>query len=153
MEHVKVITENRKARHDYHIEEVIEAGIALTGSEVKSLRAGRVSLRDSYARVERGEVFLHNMHISPYEKANRFNHDPLRVRRLLMHRAEIRRFIGRAAEKGYTLVPLRLYFRRGLAKVELALARGKKEYDKRDDIARREAQVEIARALKGRRRR
>lgn len=152
MEHVKVITENRKARHDYHIEEIIEAGIALTGSEVKSLRAGKVNLRDSYARVEGGEVFLHNMHITPYEKASRFNHDPLRVRKLLLHKGEIRGFVGRAGEKGYTLVPLRLYFRRGLAKVELALARGKKEYDKRADIARREAEVEIARAIKGRRR-
>lgn len=134
------IAENRKARHDYHIEETMEAGIALQGTEVKSLRLGRVNLRDSYARVENGEVFLYGMHISPYEQGNRFNHDPLRVRKLLLHKREIRRLIGKTREEGYTLVPTRLYFKNGKAKVELALAKGKKLYDKREAIAKRDAE-------------
>ncbi|NLM53963.1 MAG: SsrA-binding protein SmpB [Firmicutes bacterium] len=134
------IAENRKARHDYHIEETIEAGIALQGTEVKSLRLGRVNLRDSYAKVENGEVFLHGVHISPYEQGNRFNHDPLRVRKLLLHKREIRRLIGKTREEGYTLVPTKLYFKNGKCKVELALAKGKKLYDKRDAIARRDAE-------------
>ncbi len=134
------IAENRKARHDYHIEETMEAGIALQGTEVKSLRLGRVNLRDSYARVENGEVFLYGMHISPYEQGNRFNHDPLRVRKLLLHKREIRRLIGKTRDEGYTLVPTRLYFKNGKAKVELALAKGKKLYDKREAIAKRDAE-------------
>ncbi|MBC7335591.1 MAG: SsrA-binding protein SmpB [Clostridia bacterium] len=152
VERVRVVAENRRARHDYFIEETLEAGIALTGTEVKSLRAGRASLQDSFARVEKGEVLLYNMHISPYEKGNRFNHDPKRVRRLLLHKAEIRRLVGKTRQRGFTLVPLRLYFNsRGLAKVELALARGKKLYDRREDIARRDAARQIAQALRRRR--
>jgi len=134
------IAENRKAYHDYHIEETLEAGIALQGTEVKSLRLGRVNLRDSFAKVERGEVFLHGVHISPYEQGNRFNHDPLRVRKLLLHKREIRRLIGKVREEGYTLIPTKLYFKNGRCKVELALAKGKKLYDKRDAIAKRDAE-------------
>lgn len=151
-EPVKVVADNRKARHDYFIEETYEAGIALAGTEVKSIRAGKVSLRDSYAEVLDGEVFLQQMHISPYEKGNRFNHDPKRPRKLLLHKREIKRLLGQTTQKGYTLIPLRLYFKRGRVKVELALGRGKKLYDKREDIARRDAQREIARALSDRNR-
>lgn len=151
-ERVKVVAENRKARHDYFIEETYEAGIVLVGTEVKSIRAGKVSLRDSYAEVVNGEVFLQQMHISPYEKGNRFNHDPKRPRKLLLHKREIKRLLGRTMQKGYTLIPLRLYFKNGWVKVELALGRGKKLYDKREDIARRDAQREIARALSDRHR-
>lgn len=150
MEGVKIIGENRKARHDYHIEETIEAGIALVGTEVKSLRLGRLSLRDSYAQVKDGEAILYNVHISPYEPADRFNHDPMRPRRLLLHKREILRLRHKAEEKGYTLVPLKMYFKRGRAKVELAVARGKREYDKRDDIAERDAKRDIARAMRRR---
>ncbi len=149
-ESIKVITENRKARHDYHIEETYEAGIVLTGTEVKSLRLGRANLTDSYAGVENGEVFLYNCHISPYDHGNRFNHEPKRKRKLLLHRREINRLVGLTQQKGYTLVPLRMYFTRGLAKVELALARGKRSYDKREDLAKRDTQRQIARALKER---
>jgi SsrA-binding protein len=146
------VVTNRRARHDYQLEETYEAGLQLLGSEVKSLRAGRASLQDAYGKVRGGEVWLVNMHIAPYEQAGPFNHDPLRPRKLLLHKAEIRRLVGKVKERGYTLVPLRVYFRRGLAKVELALARGKKEYDRRADIRRREAERQIARALAGRRR-
>jgi SsrA-binding protein len=144
------IAENRKARHDYFIEETFEAGIALQGTEVKSCRLGRVNLRDGYAQVEHGELFLHNVHISPYEQGNRFNHEPLRKRKLLMHKHEILRLHGKVREKGFTLVPLRLYLKKGRVKVELALVRGKKSYDKRADIAARDAQREIARAMRAR---
>jgi SsrA-binding protein len=148
---IQNIAENRKARHDYFIEESYEAGIALQGTEVKSCRLGRVNLRDGYAQVEGGEIYLHNVHISPYEQGNRFNHDPLRKRKLLMHKREIMKLLGAVREKGYTLVPLRLYFNeKGKVKVELGLARGKKSYDKRADIAARDAQRQIARALRGR---
>jgi SsrA-binding protein len=150
MSAVKVVTENRKARHDYQILETFEAGIVLTGTEVKSLRAGRANLRDSYAAVENGELWLYNMHISPYEQGNRFNHEPKRTRKLLMHKSEILRLLGRTREKGLTLVPLRVYFREGLAKVELALARGRKTYDRRAEIAAREARREMERAVRGR---
>lgn len=146
---IQVVAENRKARHDYFVEETFEAGIALQGTEVKSLRAGHVNLRDGYAQVVNGELFLENVHISPYAQANRFNHDPLRRRKLLMHKREILRLHAALREKGYTLVPLRLYFKRGRAKVELGLARGKKLYDKRADIAARDAQRTIARAMRG----
>ncbi len=146
----KTVATNRKARHDYHIVETMEAGIELRGSEVKSLRQGKVSLRDSFARVERGELFLYNVHISPYEKGGPFIPDPKRIRKLLMHRREIKRLVGKIAEKGFTLVPLRLYFIEGRAKVELALARGKRTYDKRADIERREAERVVQRALKDR---
>jgi len=145
-----VIATNRKARHDYHILQTIEAGIVLTGTEVKSLRLGRANLKDSYARVEGGELFLYNMHISPYEQGNRYNPDPKRRRKLLLHSYEIRRLVGKVQEKGLTLVPLKLYFNRGNAKVELALARGKKEYDKRRAIAERDARREMERGFKER---
>lgn len=150
MDSIKVIAENRKARHDYHIEEVLEAGIVLQGTEVKSIRARRVNLKDSYARVDNNEVFLLNMHISPYEQGNRFNHEPLRTRKLLLNKAEIRRLIGLSKEKGMALVPLRLYFLRGRVKLELAVARGKKMYDKRQDMAERTAAREIERAFRDR---
>lgn len=151
-ESVKIIAQNRRARHEYHILETFEAGLVLHGTEVKSLRNGRASLQESYARVEQGEAFLINAHIGEYEQGNRFNHDPTRRRKLLMHRREINRLIGRVEERGLTLVPLRMYFRRGKAKVELALAKGKKMYDRREAIARREAEREVAAALKARRR-
>ena len=144
----KVLAANRKARHDYHIEESFEAGIALQGTEVKSLREGRANLKDAYGMVERGEVFLMGCHISPYEAGNRFNHDPLRKRKLLLHRQEIRRLIGKVQEKGLTLIPLAFRLRGRRVKVELALARGKKLYEKREDIKRRTTEREIAQALK-----
>lgn len=149
-EHIKIIVKNRKARHDYAVLDTYEAGLVLTGTEVKSLREGKANLKDSYAREEAGEVFLHNLHISEYGQGNRFNHDPARVRKLLLHRHEIARLKGRVQEKGLTLVPLRLYFKRGKAKVELALARGKRDYDRRHDIAKRDARREMERALKER---
>lgn len=148
---IKIIAENRKARHDYTIHEVFEAGISLTGTEVKSLRAGKANLKDSYAQVTKyEEVFVYQLHISPYDHGNIFNHDPLRSRRLLLHKEEIRRLLGKVKEKGYALVPLKLYFKHGLVKLELALATGKKLYDKRQDIARRDAKREMERALKAR---
>lgn len=147
---IKVITENRKARHDFHIEETFEAGIVLAGTEVKSLRAGKANLKDSFARVDHGEIFLYNAHISPYEQGNRFNHDPLRTRKLLMHAFEIRKLIGKVQEKGLTLVPLKMYFKNGKAKVQLALAKGKKLYDKRDDMAARDAKREMEKAFRER---
>lgn len=147
----RAITTNRKALHDYFIEETYEAGIALTGSEIKSVRRGKVNLRDAYARIERGEVWLHNAHISPYEETGAyFNHDPLRPRKLLLHRAEIDRLVGAVQAKGLTLVPLRLYMKTGRAKIELAVARGKRNYDKREATAQREANREIERALRER---
>lgn len=144
------IATNRRARHEYEIEEIYEAGVVLTGTEVKSLRAGRASIQEAFARVEQDEVWLYHMHIPPYEAGNIFNHDPLRRRKLLLHRSQIRRLFGRAQQKGYTLVPLRLYFRRGVAKVELGIARGKRQYDKRAAIARREAERQVQRALRRR---
>lgn len=144
----KLISHNRKARHDYQIDETFEAGIVLTGTEVKSVRDTKVNLKDSYARVERNELFLYNMHISPYEQGNRFNHEPLRIRKLLMHKGEIGRLAGKVKEKGYTLVPLKIYLKRGLIKVELGLGRGKKSYDKRQTIAERDSRREMERAFK-----
>jgi SsrA-binding protein len=149
-EAVKTFCLNRKARYDYHIDETYETGIALLGSEVKSIRLGRANLRDSYAAFERGELFLHNCHISPYAQASRFNSDPLRTRKLLMRREELKRLVGKVEEKGLTLVPLSLYLKGRHVKVELALARGKKEYDRREDIKRREADREVAQASRGR---
>ena len=147
------VAENRSARHDYFIEDTYECGIALVGTEVKSVRAGKVNLKDSYAQVTRqAEVFVYNLHISPYDHGNIFNHDPLRSRRLLLHRAEINKLIGKVKEKGYALVPLKLYFKHGLVKMELALAVGKKLYDKRQDMAKRDAKREMERALKDRNR-
>ncbi|MFA5537328.1 MAG: SsrA-binding protein SmpB [Bacillota bacterium] len=146
---VRIVVDNRRARHDFFIEETYEAGLSLTGTEVKSLRRGKGNLQDSFARVENGEVLLYNMHISPYEQGNRFNHEPKRVRRLLLNKSEIRRLIGKTQEKGLTLIPLKVYFNpRGLAKLELALARGKKLYDKRDAMAEKDAKREIERAFR-----
>ena len=145
----KVIGTNRKAFYDYAIEEKIEAGMALVGTEVKSLREGRVSLRESYATIEKGRVVLHHCHIGGYSHGNQMNHDPLRSRTLLLHQKEIRKLMGKVQQAGLTIIPLRLYFnQRGLAKVELALARGKKHYDRRETIKQREAKREIARAMK-----
>ncbi len=145
---IKILTDNRKARHDYHILDTYEAGIVLKGTEVKSIRAGKANLKDSYARVEKGELFLYNMHISPYEQGNRFNHEPKRTRRLLMHKHEINRLLGRTKEKGLSLVPLKLYFKNNKVKVELALAKGKKLHDKRRALAERDAKREMERARK-----
>ncbi|MGQ9584104.1 MAG: SsrA-binding protein SmpB [Anaerolineae bacterium] len=145
---VKVIATNRKAFHDYHIHETLEAGIVLLGSEIKSVRAGRVNLRDGYALFRGGELWLHNCHVAAYDPASRENHEPLRPRKLLLHRRELNRWAGRVQEKGYTIVPLRLYLRDGLAKVEIALVRGKKQYDKRQAIAEKDADREMRRALK-----
>ncbi|MBO8173299.1 MAG: SsrA-binding protein SmpB [Bacillaceae bacterium] len=147
---VKIVAQNKKARHDYFIEETFEAGIVLTGTEIKSIRAGRVNLKDSFARIHNGEVFLHNMHISPYEKGNRFNHEPLRTRKLLLHRKQIDKLIGMTKEKGYSLVPLDIHLNRGYAKINLALAKGKKLYDKRESMKKRDAKREIERAFKER---
>ena len=147
----KVVATNRKAYHDYFIEEKLEAGVMLRGTEVKSLRDGRVNLQDSYASVDDGEVFLHHCHISPYSHGNIMNHDPLRARKLLLHRKEINKLIGKTQQKGLTLIPLRIYFsKQGRAKVELALAKGKKQYDRRETIIAREAGREVERAIKGR---
>ncbi len=137
---IKTVATNRKARHEYFIEETYEAGIALTGTEVKSIRQGKVNVKDSYASIEKGEVFLNNMHISPYEQGNIFNVDPLRKRKLLLHKREIRKLMVATTQKGYTLVPLSVYIKDGLVKIELAVAKGKKLYDKREDIAKRDAE-------------
>ncbi len=146
----RVIARNPRARHDYHILETWEAGLVLTGTEVKALRAGRASLVGAFARVKGGEVWLEALHIPPYDQGNVHNHDPLRTRKLLLHGREIRRLIGAVEQKGLTLVPLDLYFKRDHAKVTLALARGKQEHDRRDDIRRREAEREMARAVRRR---
>lgn len=146
------ITSNRRARHEYHIEETFEVGMVLTGTEIKSIRAGRVNLQDAYARIENGEAWVYNMYVSPYEQGNRFNVDPVRPRKLLMHRGELNRLFGKLQTSGLTLVPLSIYIRHGFAKIELALARGKKLYDKRDAIADREARREVERELKERQR-
>jgi SsrA-binding protein len=145
------VTENRKARHDYDILETFEAGLVLTGSEVKSLRVGRVNLKDSFARIERGEAFLVNAHISPYAAASRFGHEPERARKLLLHRAEIDKLTGRVQERGLTLVPLKIYFKGGRAKVLLGVGRGRRAYDKREAIRRREMEREADRAMRVRR--
>ena len=146
----KVLAQNKKASHDYFIEETYEAGIVLQGTEIKSIRAGRVNLRDSFARVENGEVFVYGMHISPYEQGNRYNHDPLRPRKILLHKKEIDRLAGVTKEKGYALIPLKIYIKNGYAKVLVGLARGKKNYDKRESLKRKEAAREIERAFKAR---
>lgn len=144
----KLIAQNRKARHDYFIEDSYEAGIVLAGTEVKSIRMGRVNLKDSYADIKDGEVFLSNMHISPYEKGNIFNRDPVRDRKLLLNRREINKLIGYIQQKGYTLVPLKVYLKKNLVKIQLGVARGKKLYDKRQDIAKRDAKRNIERAFR-----
>ncbi len=147
----KVIARNRRARHDYHIEDVVEAGVVLTGTEVKSLRAGRASLTDGFAEISGGEVWLHGVHIPEYTYGTWTNHEPRRIRKLLLHRKEIDRLASKIREGGYTLIPLSLYFSEGRAKVELATARGKRVYDKRQDLARREAAREVERAFRRRR--
>ncbi|MFZ0888264.1 MAG: SsrA-binding protein SmpB [Candidatus Binataceae bacterium] len=149
---IDLVVENRKARHDFFIEDTVEAGLALTGTEVKSLRSHRVHLRDSYARIKSGEAFLVGVHISPYAPAGAFGHHETRPRKLLLHRREIDRLWGRVRDRGYSIVPLKIYFKRGLAKVELALAKGKHAYDKRAAIARKESRREIERMMKGRNR-
>ncbi len=149
-EKIKVIAENRKARHDYFVLDTYETGIALTGTEVKSLRAGKVNLKDSYALVKDGEMYLESVHISPYEQGNRYNVDPLRRRKLLMHKREILKLFGQVKQEGLTLIPLKMYFTRGKVKVELALCKGKKLYDKRDAAAAKDAKREMERAFRGR---
>lgn len=139
---------NRKALRDYHIEETMEAGIVLMGSEIKSIRGGRANLRDAYATVEGGEVFLYNMHISSYEQASQFGHEPTRVRKLLLHKEQIKRLTGKMIEKGYTLVPIKLYIKNGRAKLEMGLAKGKRQYDKRRELARKDAEREMERAMR-----
>ncbi|HIS81844.1 MAG TPA: SsrA-binding protein SmpB [Candidatus Scatomonas merdavium] len=144
----RLIANNKKAYHDYFIEEKYEAGIELHGTEVKSLRMGKCSIKEAFVRIEKGEVYIYGMHISPYEKGNIFNKDPLRVKKLLLHRTEIRKLQGKIAEKGYTLVPLQVYFKKSLIKVEIGLARGKKLYDKRQDIAKKDQRREAERDFK-----
>ncbi len=147
-DHIKIIAENRKARHDYFIEDEYEAGIALKGTEVKSLRQGRANLKDSYAKIKNGELFVHQMHISPYPFAYYDNHDPLRIRKLLLHSYEIKRLYGKLNERGYALIPLRLYFREGKVKVLLGLAKGKRQYDKRETMRQRDQKRDMDRIKK-----
>ena len=147
-EPMKLVANNKKAYHDYFIEEKYETGICLHGTEVKSLRMGKCSVKEAFIRIENGEVFIYGMHISPYEKGNIFNKDPLRVRKLLLHKQEINKLAGKLAEKGYTLVPLQVYFKDGRAKVEIGLAKGKKLYDKRQDIAKKDQRRETERDFK-----
>lgn len=144
----KLIANNKKARFDYFIEETYEAGIELHGTEVKSLRMGKCSVKESFIRIENGEVFVYNMHISPYEKGNIFNKDPLRVRKLLLHRYEINKMLGKMQQKGYTIVPLNVYLKNSLVKIEIGLARGKKLYDKRQDIAKKDQRREAEKSFK-----
>ena len=144
----RLIANNKKAYHDYFIEDTWETGISLHGTEVKSLRMGKCSIKESFVRIEKGEVFVYGMHISPYEKGNIFNRDPLRVKKLLLHKSEIRKMKGKIAEKGYTLVPLKVYFNRSLVKVEIGLAKGKKLYDKGQDIAKKDQRREAERDFK-----
>lgn len=147
-EEMNLVANNKKAYHDYFIEEKYEAGLVLHGTEVKSLRMGKCSIKEAFIRIEKGEVFIYGMHISPYEKGNIFNKDPLRVRKLLLHKQQIRKLIGNSAEKGYTLVPLQVYFKDGRAKIEIGLAKGKKLYDKRQDIAKKDQRREAEKELK-----
>ncbi|HEU0015066.1 MAG TPA: SsrA-binding protein SmpB [Longimicrobium sp.] len=144
----KIVAQNRKARHEYHILDTWETGMVLQGTEVKSLRQGKANLADAYARLDRGELWLYNLHISPYEQGNRFNHDPLRPRKLLMHTSELRKLVGQVEQKGLTLVPLDIHFTRGIAKVNLALVRGKKLHDKRETLRERAEQRDAQRAAK-----
>ncbi|GAB1476781.1 SsrA-binding protein SmpB [Bacillota bacterium] len=149
MRQKKIIANNKKARHDYFIDEVYEAGIVLTGTEIKSIRQGKINLKESFAKIEKGEVIIYQMHISPYEQGNRYNADPIRPRKLLLHRQEIRKLIGYTTQKGLTLVPLTVYIdERGRAKMELAVARGKKLYDKREDIAKRDSDRQMQQVIK-----
>jgi len=148
----KLICNNKKAYHDYFIEEKFEAGMVLQGTEVKSLRGGKANLNDSFALIRNGEAFLHNLHISPYDFGNRENHDPDRMRKLLLHKKEIGKLFGKIREQGYSFIPLRIYFKNGLVKVELGLAKGKKLYDKREDLKKKEMKRDVAQALKQRNR-
>ncbi|MCI9665066.1 MAG: SsrA-binding protein SmpB [Lachnospiraceae bacterium] len=147
-EEMKLVANNKKAYHDYFIEEKYEAGLVLHGTEVKSLRMGKCSIKEAFIRIEDGEVYAYGMHISPYEKGNIFNKDPLRAKKLLLHKQQIRKLIGSSAEKGYTLVPLQVYFRDGKAKIEIGLAKGKKLYDKRQDIAKKDQRREAEKEMK-----
>ena len=147
-EEMKLVANNKKAYHDYFIEEKYEAGLVLHGTEVKSLRMGKCSVKEAFIRIENNEVFIYGMHISPYEKGNILNKDPLRVKKLLLHKQQIRKLIGNSSEKGYTIVPLQVYFRDGRAKIEIGLAKGKKLYDKRQDIARKDQKREAEKELK-----
>ena len=147
-ENVKVVARNKKAYHDFHIDEKYEAGIALMGTEVKSIRNSRINLKEGYIKVENGELILYNVHVSTYEQGNRYNHEPLRPRKLLMHRREINRLFGKVQQKGYTLIPLQAYIKRGMIKIEVGLARGKKKYDKREAEAEKTAKREIEREFK-----
>lgn len=147
-EAMKMVANNKKAYHDYFIDEKYEAGVSLHGTEVKSLRMGKCSIKEAFVRIENGEVFVYGMHVSPYEKGNIFNKDPLRVKKLLLHKAEINKLLGKIKEKGFTLVPLQVYFRNGKAKVEIGLARGKKLYDKRQDIAKKDQRREAEKEFK-----
>ncbi len=149
-ERKKIVSTNRKARHDYFIEETYETGIALVGTEVKSIRQGKINIKDGYAQVENGEVFLYNVHISPYEQGNIFNRDPLRARKLLLHKNEIRKLIGYVQQKGYALIPLSFYLKNGLVKVELGVGIGKKKYDKRQVLAEKDAERRIEREFRER---
>ncbi|WP_342388554.1 SsrA-binding protein SmpB [Salinicoccus bachuensis] len=148
--HDKPLAQNRKASHDYHIEDTIEAGIELRGTEIKSIRRGSANLKDAYARVYRGEMYVYNMHIAPYEEGNRHNHDPLRTRKLLLKRKEIDKLQGQIQETGYALIPLKLYIKNGFCKVLLGVGRGKKKYDKREDLKRKQMKRDVDRALKDR---
>jgi SsrA-binding protein len=148
-ESIKTVVRNRKARHEYHVLETFEAGLVLQGTEVKSLRQGRANLQDSYARFDRGELWLLNLHISPYEQGNRFNHDPLRPRKLLLNHRELRKLVGSVEQQGLTLVPLDIYFKRGIAKATIALVKGKQLHDKREDLKKREHQRDVEREFKG----
>lgn len=150
MSELKIIAQNKKATHDYFIEESFEAGIVLTGTEIKSIRKGKVQLKDSYAKITNNEIFWFGGHIAPYEQGNRFNHDETRTRKLLLHRKEINKMIGKVKEEGYALIPLKIYLKGGYAKMELALAKGKKNYDKRETLKKKDAQRDIQRALRDR---
>lgn len=146
----KVVAQNKKANHDYFIEETYEAGMVLQGTEIKSIRNGRINLKDSYARIQNGEIYLLNAHISPYEQGNRYNHDPLRQRKLLLHKREIDKLLGETKEAGFALVPLKVYLKNGYAKILIGLGKGKKNYDKREDLKKKEAKRDIERAFRER---
>jgi len=144
----KVLAQNKKANHDYFIEETIEAGMVLQGTEIKSIRSGKVQLKDSFVQIRNGQAWISNMHISPYEQGNRFNHDPLRVRKLLLHKKQISELLGRTKQEGYTIVPLKMYIKDGYAKLLIGVGKGKKNYDKRDDLKKKEAKREMERVFK-----
>ncbi|WP_054707783.1 SsrA-binding protein SmpB [Bacillus sp. JCM 19041] len=146
----KVVAQNKKARHDYFIEETYEAGLVLTGTEIKAIRAGKMNLKDSFARIKNGEAYLHNAHIGEYEQGNRYNHEPTRARKLLLHKKQINTLIGQTQQQGYSVVPLKVYIKNGFAKVLIGLAKGKKNYDKRETLKRKDAKREMDRAIKER---